>query len=293
MKPKIDDLMNRQYRQKMSRGLPQNLQTTLTYQKAMELLECFFCCESMNPPIYQCREGHTICHECQTKTVVKPNCCPHCDNPNDIRCRPLEKLAEALEDIPCKNSSYGCPDTFPYSRKKEHENKCPFRPFPCVNLPCQEENCPDKLVEHLQKAHQYEHKSTTKIHFVCDRENLQVLNSEEGEYLWQKQIYSCFEKHFVLRIHRKIDNDPQFYISLVVLNTKHHPNRYSISATGNHRKFSFEGPVWSVRKGFKEMERVRDCLILPENIVLFLSGGKGSESDLANISLTIQGEILP
>lgn len=53
------------------------------------------------------------------------------------------------------------------------------------------------------------------------------------------------------------------------------------------------GPVWSIRKGFKEVERVRDCMIIPENIALFLSGGKGSENDLGLINLPINGEILP
>lgn len=57
--------------------------------------------------------------------------------------------------------------------------------------------------------------------------------------------------------------------------------------------FSCIGPVWSLRKGYKEIERVRDCLIVPENIALFLSGGKGSESDfLSVLNLRITGEIL-
>ena len=34
------------------------------------------------------------------------------------------------------------------------------------------------------------------------------------------------------------------------------------------------GPVWSIRKGFKEIERVRDCLILAENIAMSLYKGK-------------------
>lgn len=263
----------------------------LSYQKALELLECFFCCESMNPPIFQCREGHTICYECQGKVQQKANRCPQCNSPTDIRCRPLEKLAECLGDVPCSYADHGCREVFPYTEKKEHEAKCFFKPFNCVNVPCQEEYCADKLVVHLINDHGYEHKKTSHLQFVCGKENLQMLG--EDEYLWQKQIYSCFDKHFVLRVHRKLENDPQFYISIVVLNQKHHPNRYVICATGNHRRFSFEGPVWSVRKGFKEIERVRDCLILPENIVLFLSGGKGSESDLDNISLSIQGEIFP
>eukprot|EP01068_Selenidium_serpulae_P008864 Selendium_serpulae@DN5087_c0_g1_i2.p1 len=263
----------------MSQPGAKNSCKILEYQKAMELLECHICCYSMYPPIFQCTEGHTICHKCQKKTH-RPNCCPTCGQRNDIRNRALEKLTESLEEIPCANSTYGCNETFPYIKKQEHEHKCSFTPFPCVHLHCTEENGPDELVKHLLKSHQYEQKFTSKLHFVCDGENLQIL--PEGELLWQKQIYTCFDKHYVLRIRRKADDPPQFYVSLVVLSTKHHPNRYSISTMGNHRKFGFEGPIWSVTKGFHEMERVHDCLILPENIVLFLSGGRGSESDSVN-----------
>lgn len=139
-------------------------------------------------------------------------------------------------------------------------------------------------------------------------------DQQSKSYCYVLQIYHCFDKYFVLRVHRRVDTDPAIYISLAAIHWKHHSNRYSISTQGNHRKYSFEGtksacvgiskgflahfycplgPVWSIRKGFKEVERVRDCLILPENIALFLSGGKGSETDLGLINLNIVGEILP
>eukprot|EP00389_Voromonas_pontica_P000764 GDKH01001137.1.p1 GENE.GDKH01001137.1~~GDKH01001137.1.p1 ORF type:complete len:304 (-),score=-4.50 GDKH01001137.1:287-1198(-) len=266
---------------------------TQTKDSTLDLLECSVCCESMIPPIFQCKEGHTLCNECKLKVKHCPIC--RCDT-IDIRCRALERLAESLDEIQCRYACYGCRMTIKYAAKKEHEAKCQFRPFQCLHLcqGCSFEGSTQDLVSHLVSEHKYELNESSKINFTCHKDNVISYPGEECEqYIWQKQIYSCFDKHFVLRIHRKIDCDPQFYISVAVLHQRHHSNRYSISTSGNHRKYTFEGPVWSIRKGFKEIERVRDCLILPENIALFLSGGKGSENDLQIINLSITGEILP
>jgi len=265
----------------------------LAMAHTLELLECSVCCEAMIPPIFQCKEGHTLCSECKNRVKQCPAC--RCDT-IDIRCRALEKVAEGLDEIPCKFAQYGCRQNIKYTLKKEHEGKCAFRPFPCLHVQngCSFEGSSAELVQHLVSEHNYTQTESSKISFTCKKENGTVYPGEDAEqWVWQRSIHSCFDKHFVLRVHRKVDCDPQFYVSVAVLHSRHHSNRYSISTSGNHRKYTFEGPVWSIRKGFKEIERVRDCLILPENIALFLSGGKGSENDLAIINLSITGEILP
>ncbi|KAL8426379.1 hypothetical protein Efla_007326 [Eimeria flavescens] len=112
-------------------------------------------------------------------------------------------------------------------------------------------------------------------------------------FVWQQQLYHCFGKYFVLRVHRRVEAEASFYISLLALHPRHHCSRYSLQVSGNHRTYSFHGPVWSAARGPQELERVKDCLLLPENIALFLSGAKGSEQNLNSINLNITGEILP
>eukprot|EP00386_Alphamonas_edax_P005028 GDKI01015785.1.p1 GENE.GDKI01015785.1~~GDKI01015785.1.p1 ORF type:complete len:298 (-),score=51.72 GDKI01015785.1:122-1015(-) len=268
-------------------------QNSMALVSTLELLECSVCVESMIPPIYQCKEGHTLCNECKAKVKQCPTC--RCET-IDIRCRALERIAESLDEIQCKYACYGCRSTVKYATKKEHEQKCAFRPFQCLHIAqgCSFEGSSIELVRHLVEQHQYVQQESSRINFVCNKQNSTVYAGEESDHsIWQRYIYSCYDKHFVLRVHRKVDCDPQFYISVAVLHSRHHSNRYSITTSGNHRRYTFEGPVWSIRKGFKEIERVRDCLILPENIALFLSGGKGSENDLAIINLAVSGEILP
>jgi len=266
-------------------------------RRSLDMLECPICLEFMLPPIFQCREGHTFCSDCKQHL----NACPTCRGEiEDIRCRVLESIAESLDDMPCKYLKFGCRACVNYSSKKEHESNCTYRPFKCsdINVSCSFEGPSDALVHHLTLEHRYEHLETNQISFTCTSLNATVYSSSTEEpfncqYLWQKQIYSCFDKHFILRILRKVDFEiAQFHISLLALHSKHHCHRYAITAQGNHRKFSFEGPVWTIRKGFKEVERVRDCLILPENIALFLSGSKGSEKDLTSINLVVTGEIM-
>ncbi|XP_053993292.1 uncharacterized protein LOC128884175 isoform X2 [Hylaeus volcanicus] len=267
---------------------------TINVKQTLELLECPVCFDCMIPPIYQCREGHPLCCECIGKVKI----CPTCRSSSiDIRCRVLDRLAESVGKVSCRYASLGCKAVIKYELKKEHESRCHYKHFKCLHSDqgCGFEGTAEDLVNHLVCMHDYEEIEGKIINFCCNSKNLQSKKSKSSgkQLFWQRHIYHCYDKHFVLRVHRKADVDPAIYISLIVIHWKHHSNRYTLAIQGNHRKYSFEGPVWSVRKGFKEVERVRDCLILPENIALFLSGGKGSETDLNLINLSIVGTILP
>ncbi|KAL8445246.1 hypothetical protein Emed_005804 [Eimeria media] len=310
-----------------------NSKTSVT----LELLECGVCMERMQPPIYQCREGHTLCSNCRARL----SSCPTCRSPElSIRCRALELLAQSLTDVPCRFASYGCTYTMKYTEAAQHESRCLRRPLACLHADngCAFEASPQQLAEHLLQQHGYEYKPTSTIQFACtpsncrgskrlgtkpssgstnaragsgaagDRGQHQASGTQEdgeGEeepaysldgcesFVWQQQLYHCFGKYFVLRVHRRVEGEASFYISLLALHPRHHCSRYSLQVSGNHRTYSFQGPVWSAARGPQELERVKDCLLLPENIALFLSGAKGSEQNLNAINLSITGEILP
>eukprot|EP00918_Siedleckia_nematoides_P079069 GHVU01173162.1.p3 GENE.GHVU01173162.1~~GHVU01173162.1.p3 ORF type:complete len:113 (+),score=11.75 GHVU01173162.1:411-749(+) len=69
--------------------------------KTLELLECPLCLETMGPPVFQCREGHTHCNEC----LAKVKHCPICRLDGvDIRCRALEQFAESLDEVMRRSS---------------------------------------------------------------------------------------------------------------------------------------------------------------------------------------------
>ncbi|KAF8820666.1 putative E3 ubiquitin-protein ligase SInaT4 [Cardiosporidium cionae] len=268
---------------------PDSSLSPLSRQCALDVLKCIVCCEFMTPPIFQCLEGHVLCKDCQKNVQSCPFC--RCDTCN-IRCRALEQLTETLTELPCTFANYGCLKTLHYNTKLQHEKNCPFHPLKCLRFECDFSALPDALVEHLIHQHGYEQTFNSIIHFKCQQPNGEILQDvETQQYIWQKHIYSCFNKHFVLRIHRRMDFIPQFYASVMVLHTKHHSHKYTLYISGNHRTYAFTGPVWTICRGFEELERVKDCLILPENIALFLSGGKGSESDLRTIDLEVVGEI--
>lgn len=54
--------------QDAARGLGSQTAATL------ELLECGVCCEAMQPPIFQCVEGHTLCCACKARVQQCPVC---------------------------------------------------------------------------------------------------------------------------------------------------------------------------------------------------------------------------
>lgn len=270
----------------------------------VDLLECGLCLELMIPPIFQCADGHTFCSSCKSKLTS----CAVCRNGTiDVRCRALEKFVETIGDVDCRFAKYGCRASIPYLEKKTHETKCHYRSINCLIVGCNFDGAPEELANHLCTEHNFQMMNTNKIEFTCKSDNvthrfqspaaeegrLATDNATEEEWVWQNQVYHCFDKYYVLRIHRKAEYDAQLFISVAALTARHHPNRYTVAAVGNYRQYTFEGPVWSITKGFKEVERVRDCLMIPMNIAFFLSGGKGSEKDMGVLDLKIVGTIHP
>lgn len=100
----------------------------------------------------QCRNGHTLCSTCKSRVH---NRCPTCRQElGDIRCLALEKVAESLE-LPCKYSTLGCPEIFPYYSKLKHEARCNFRPYNCpyAGSECSVVGEIPFLVAHLRDDH--------------------------------------------------------------------------------------------------------------------------------------------
>lgn len=100
----------------------------------------------------QCHNGHTLCSTCKTRVH---NRCPTCRQElGDIRCLALEKVAESLE-LPCKYTSHGCPEIFPYYSKLKHEAQCNFRPYNCpyAGSECSVVGDIPFLVTHLRDDH--------------------------------------------------------------------------------------------------------------------------------------------
>ncbi|KAJ0502545.1 putative transcription factor C2H2 family [Helianthus annuus] len=78
---------------------------TLGLSSVLELLKCPVCTNYMYPPIHQCRNGHTLCFECETHVQ---NQCPTCRQElGNIRSFALEKFVQLLQ-LPCRYSSSGC-----------------------------------------------------------------------------------------------------------------------------------------------------------------------------------------
>jgi hypothetical protein len=95
-----------------------------TVTKTIEALTCVCCLEVTTPPLYQCRNGHTLpCTDCRFKLVNQREC-PICkakvDETRKIKNLSLEQSAADIE-IECKR---GCGRLIAYSNLARHERDC-------------------------------------------------------------------------------------------------------------------------------------------------------------------------
>ncbi|EPS57190.1 hypothetical protein M569_17631, partial [Genlisea aurea] len=145
-----------------------------------DVLDCPICFLALNPPVYQCVNGHVACDSCCKKMKNKCGSCSFSIGYN--RCRALEKVMESLE-FKCSNHSYGCLARLKNSERVHHEKACPC--IPCLCPCCSNYKASRKdLYTHLQKEHA---SSVEKIRFgvasmLClDAIEGHIVLVEEGE----------------------------------------------------------------------------------------------------------------
>lgn len=51
----------------------------------------------------------------------------------------------------------------------------------------------------------------------------------------------------------------------------------------------YEGPTWSLTKNFDHIEKVRDCLCIFENVILFLSGRPETDAAIEDLNVNVAG----
>eukprot|EP01122_Echinamoeba_exundans_P003975 TRINITY_DN14014_c0_g1_i1.p1 TRINITY_DN14014_c0_g1~~TRINITY_DN14014_c0_g1_i1.p1 ORF type:complete len:255 (-),score=10.72 TRINITY_DN14014_c0_g1_i1:209-973(-) len=129
-----------------------------------DALTCPICMEYMESPIYQCRNGHTICSECH----VRVNDCPQCrvalDKVAPIRTLALEQMVDKMKfKYPCRNS--GCKvSTQGGNARKDHRAKCPHRTITCFVSGCGKKIKLPSLYEHVEE----DHKKDVTLHAARD-----------------------------------------------------------------------------------------------------------------------------
>ncbi|KAL4577582.1 hypothetical protein LXL04_013691 [Taraxacum kok-saghyz] len=123
-----------------------------------DMLHCSICHNSLCPPIYLCDNGHTSCTSCKTRSK---NTCPSCRTPKGFKhWRGMDKLVESMK-VECKYRWCGCRETFMFTKKAEHENKCRFTLCFCPISLCQPSTRCDyrhtykNVYEHFYEAHMF------------------------------------------------------------------------------------------------------------------------------------------
>ncbi|CAL8069660.1 unnamed protein product [Calicophoron daubneyi] len=233
------------------------------------LFECPVCMDYALPPILQCQSGHIVCASCRSKLSSCPTCRGNLDN---IRNLAMEKLAAGVM-FPCRYSTSGCPETFHYTAKAEHEAVCEFRPYDC---PCPGASCKwmgelDQVMPHLM----HHHKSITTLQgedivFLATDINL------PGAVDWV-MMQSCFGHSFMLVLEKQERVPDQIFFALVqLIGTRKQAEQfvYRLELNGHRRRLTWEACPRSMHDGVQSAISSSDCLVFDSNIAqLFADNG--------------------
>lgn len=125
--------------------MAQKIDNDLLYE-----LECPICSEYMQPPIQQCKTGHSFCNICFSKIST----CSICKSAKSrARSFALEKLSEKYK-VPCKNHQYGCMGIYNLKDMEVHIKECDHRNISCPSIKnCKWSDQINELYDHCQTTH--------------------------------------------------------------------------------------------------------------------------------------------
>ncbi|TKW28497.1 hypothetical protein SEVIR_3G327500v4 [Setaria viridis] len=93
-----------------------------------DVLDCSICFEPLQPPLYQCQNGHVACFSCWSRLTNKCHICSY--DANFARNIALEKVVESVKSS-CSYAKWGCRKLVSYSLRHAHEESCLFAPSIC------------------------------------------------------------------------------------------------------------------------------------------------------------------
>ncbi|OON23092.1 seven in absentia protein [Opisthorchis viverrini] len=227
-------------------------------------------------------------------------------SPDNIRNLAMEKLASSVL-FPCKFSTSGCPETFHYTSKAEHESVCEFR---CVPLPVRLSlsRCLMQMVGRTGASHaafnapsQKHHNvtscelplalSTYDLHFldIPTLSELSVLFSAGEDIVFLAtdinlpgavdwvMMQSCFGHSFMLVLEKQERVPDQIFFALVqLIGTRKQAEQfvYRLELNGHRRRLTWEACPRSIHDGVQSAISSSDCLVFDLNTAqLFADNG--------------------
>ena len=230
----------------------------------------------MQPPIYQCHEGHTICESCWREVQVCPTCRDQLGE-RPIRNRALEKAAAKLQ-VDCPHE--GCSERPKYENFPAHTAECEWRPLRCMD--CEGfEGSVNELVRHMQNVHEVEVNT-------FDGSQVQTFTGGNGKTGNWTALYKGAEgtaladQYFSVEIREFSSDKSAMQFQVLQMCQGNQPIvEYRLAVVGKGRKTSAEGQVNDYRH-WHNVEDSNDCLVVPTSWLYWLS-----DDDDATFSLKV------
>ncbi|PNF39358.1 E3 ubiquitin-protein ligase SIAH1 [Cryptotermes secundus] len=232
--------------------------------------ECPVCCNYLEAPVLQCRNGHVICANCRAKLTSCPICRARLGNFRNLA---MEKVASTLM-LPCNYSVFGCAVALLHTERRAHEEACEFQPYSCPSrlASCKWEGSLEQVMTHLMKSH--------KSIATLQGEDVVFQATDINQPRTRKwvMIQSCYGHHFRLLLEKRVkwDGHQHLYAIVQLIGTRKQAERfsYNLKLNGQRRRLTWEGKLSSMHQLIPLEIRNSDCLVFdPCTTQLFADKG--------------------
>lgn len=217
----------------------------------------------MTPPIYQCKNGHNLCHVCHKKVGRCPECRVQLDPHAPIRTLALERLIEqSIFKYPCINKDAGCMERLTVGNKKQHDKVCSFRAVKCLVDGCEKAFRLAHITSHLL----LDHNAATAQYLFPNTYEFQLQFPNHTKIITASWNPTCIGTDLVCIAFTRAGKGAFIYVRHLT-----HCVRYTIAIIGNDNARSYTGYTREI--DFSDSDEISEeqHLFVPANAMWYLT----------------------
>lgn len=200
-------------------------------------IECLVCMNYMTPPIYQCRNGHSLCDICCKKLKECPNCKGALEGARNYT---LEDIVQTFY-YPCKYEA--CKFSSKADQIRNHEKNCIYGPFKCplkAIEDCQWEGPITQIYDHVRTSHYENLLEVEEINTFVDLQKNEDSDPDEEVYII-RYAYHLFMLHTLF-------TGSSFYWTM-----------HTLGPPETSKKFKFEIDICDTKKSNRRIYMKSPC----------------------------------
>ena len=231
----------------------------LAFHEIKDALECIVCLDvPKDNPVYQCNNGHILCHYCHENVTDCPVCRVKLGR---LRNLAVEKVL-AKCPRPCEFSSAGCNIKLTKEALDAHKDVCEYKPIECIYPICKELIPMTRIPAHMNE----EHNVIKADNYLIQYDNMNNYIKGRGQFIPAHLIFEDVD--FYSFVWRTFSPQSRWHLWLYIVGTPDDSKNYvytvKITSPEYNEELSYAGQPASLQIEKGKISKMNRCLTVDD-----------------------------